>query len=157
MNASIVVLPESHTDHGLSPAHMSWLLAVAAAAREENPSGVMVKTFDLPLDLSPLESGLYGPLAGDEPVKESEASYAVRGTRKGLTRFVARPMRETRRVTVVVGPYGDHSSVLFTAYGGEAAPREPFDVDESRDPEGYREAGIFWGQHALSESLKSPA
>jgi hypothetical protein len=157
MKTNIVVLPESHCDHGLSPAHLSWLLAVAGKAREESPVGVMVKTFDLPLDLSPLESGLYGPLAGDEPVKESEASYAVRGTRKGQTRFVARPMRETRRVSVVVGPYGDQPHVLFTAYGGESAPREPFDVDATRDPEGYREAGIFWGQHALSEALKNPA
>jgi len=39
--------------------------------------------------------------------------------------------------------------VLYTAYGGPVAPREPF--DRSLDEEAKAESEKFWAEHALAE------
>jgi hypothetical protein len=56
--------------------------------------------------------------------------------------MIARPCRPSRLVTIVCGPH-DGALVLFTAYGGPEAPREPADdpSEKSRD---------FWSVHALA-------
>jgi hypothetical protein len=60
-------------------------------------------------------------------------------------------VRPTRQLTIVAGPHGDEPCVLYTAYGGPEAPREPGDPDipghSARDA-----AAVFWADHALSAS-----
>lgn len=129
---------ESHLDHGLTDAQVEYLLTLSVSE-----ATVVVKTIELPHELGTVPCGLHGPAMGDEAVPEGEVSYAVRGERKGKSRLVAREPRQTRLVTVVAGSYDGYRDVLFTAFGGPQAPREPFedDGDEARE---------FWASHALS-------
>lgn len=129
---------ESHLDHALTEAQIEFILALPA-----DEGKVTVQTVELPAELGTVPCGLYGPTMGDEPVAEGDVTYAVRGERKGSTRLVALPSRPCRKVTVISGPHDGEPCILFTAFGGPQAPREPFedDSEESRD---------FWSQHALS-------
>ncbi len=52
----------------------------------------------------------------------------------------------TSELTVVVGPH-DGGPVVYTAYWGEPAPREP--GDPSLDDAGRAESEEFWAEHAL--------
>lgn len=138
------VLPASHLDHGLSPAHVAWLLE-----RFADRQAFFVETVELPPQLPPLLCGLHGPAMGDEPVPEAEAHYAVRGGRQGTSRLCRRPARETRLVTVIAGPDGEEPCVLYTAYGGAAASREPWDLSLAGQ-DAREQAQRFWAEHALS-------
>jgi len=52
-------------------------------------------------------------------------------------------------VTIIAGPHEGHSCILYTAYGGPAAPREA--ADPYIESEEEREASrAFWAVHALS-------
>ena len=51
-------------------------------------------------------------------------------------------------MTVIGGPDGDDPCVLYTAFGGPAAPREPW--DPSLDEAGWAASLAFWEAHALS-------
>jgi hypothetical protein len=130
-------------DHGLTPEHLVWL-----CNRFANRTSFFIETVELPPNFLPLTCGLHGPLVGDEPVPEGECLYETRGTRAGQSRMCRRPLRMTRTMTVVAGPSGEDSCVLYTAYGGPAAPREPFDPNLS--PEEKAESEAFWRDHALS-------
>jgi hypothetical protein len=135
---------DSHLDHGLSTAHIEWMLAQFTAR-----SGFFLETVELPRHLEPLQCGLHGPIVGDEPVPEGEVNYARRGERAGDSRLCSRPPRETRLITVIAGPHGEEPCVLYTAFGGPSAPREPWDAGIKTDSE--REASVlFWAAHALS-------
>lgn len=130
----------SHLDHGLTEAHINWLLA-QCAGRE----GFFIETFTLPDGLPDLQCGLYGPLMGDAPVEERLVRYAYRGGRTWASRLVDRPMRPTRLLTVIAGPHVPYPTLLYTAFGGPLAPQEVGDanckdIDASLD---------FWAQHAL--------
>lgn len=133
----------SHLDHGLTPAHLAWI-AEQIGERDEP----FVETFTLPPDLPSLASALYGPTMGDAPIDDHEVTWAARGDRRYKSRLVARPARETRDVTVVGGPYEGAPCVLFTAYGGPAAPRELWAPGIERDELPALQA--FWSQHALA-------
>jgi hypothetical protein len=137
------VTKESHLDHGLTPAQVEYI-----AAKFADRSAFFIESFELPKELGTVASGLYGPLAGDDPVPENIVEYVVRGTRKGASRMVALPAREQRTVTVIAGPDGDEPCVLYTAYGGPAAPREPYDAP---DPQSLAESVVFWADHALAK------
>jgi hypothetical protein len=73
--------------------------------------------------------------------------------------MVNRPVRETRILTVIGGhlpvkdngPHAVDSSrcVLYTAFGGPMAPREPGDPSIT-DVDDLKESTLFWAQHALS-------
>ena len=101
-----VVSNLSHLDHGLSSAHLEWILE-----KFKDREAFFLETVVIPMALSPLECGLYGPLMGDEPVMEDEVTYIIRGARKCASRVVARPMRTTRLVTVIAGPANDKPCV----------------------------------------------
>ncbi len=134
----------SHLDHGLSPDHIAWMVSTLERAPFPAP-GIAIVTLSIPEALSPVESRLYGPTAGDAPVSEDVVSYVVRGPRRWTTRVVVAPVRQTRTLTVVLGPDG----TLYTSYGGPAAPREPGDLSLSTmaDIEASR---AFWTVHALA-------
>jgi hypothetical protein len=133
----------SHLDHGLTDAHVAWIATIFA-----DRSSFFIETIELPDDLSPLRCALHGPLVGESPIQESEVRYVRRGDRAGESRVCDRPFLETRLVSVIAGPHGDDPCVLFTAFGGPAAPREPW--DPSLDASERERSEKFWARHALS-------
>jgi hypothetical protein len=84
---------------------------------------------------------------GDLPVPDGECTMVVRGARRGASRLCGRAPRPSRLVTVIAGPHGD-ACILYTAFGGPQAPREPF--DPSLDDAGRACSVAFWAEHALS-------
>lgn len=141
----MIILPVSHLDHGLTAAHVAWL-----ERRFVSRTGFFLETVELPAELPPLTCALHGPLVGDAPVPESEVTYRRRGDRPGASRLCARPPRPTRLLTVIAGPEGEDPCVLYTAFGGPAAPREPCDPGLA-DGELREASRAFWAEHALSE------
>ena len=137
------IIPESHLDHGLTPAHIDFIKEKFA-----DKTGFFIETVQLPAKLPSLQDALYGPLVGDKPVAESAVHYAVRGIRPGESRMVDKPMRETRYVTVIAGPHDGKPLVLYTAFGGKLTPKEPF--DPTLNPAQKAESEAFWSQHALA-------
>lgn len=61
-----------------------------------------------------------------------------------------RPSRQTRLLTVIAGPHEGDGCVLYTAHGGPAAPREPWDPSLNDDAAALEESRAFWSVHALS-------
>jgi len=137
------ITSDSHLDHNLTSEHVEWLLKHFA-----DRIGFFIETVELPRELAPVECDLYGPSVGDPPVSESDVTYLVRGNRPGASRVVRRVPRLTRTLTVIAGPHGDEPVVLYTAYGGPAAPREPFD-GSLRTKEEKQASRDFWAVHAL--------
>ena len=121
----LTIAAASHLDHGLTPEHIVWLLETFADRNE-----FFIETVDIPAHLPAVTSALYGPVMGDLPIAESEVWYTIRGGRRCASRVLASAAapRPTRMLTVVAGPHEGAPCVLFTAYGGYAAPREPGDT-----------------------------
>lgn len=141
----IKVTDESHVDHGLTPEQLAHALDAAAQAHE---GGLLIRTVDLPPDLGTVPCGLFGPIMGDEPVSDDLVIYASRGNRTTTSRMVHRKPRQVSTVTVIAGPHNGDPLVLYTAFGGPLAPREPDEL-EVGTPE-HAESRAFWDQHALS-------
>lgn len=138
---TLVIHRESHVDHGLTEEHLAWL-----RERFADREAFFIESVELPDNLPSLECGLHGPLMGDEPVEESEVTYAKRGERDWTSRLVAREPRPTRVVSVIAGPHDGLPCVLFTAFGGPVSPQEPGDPG-CKDREASEK---FWREHALS-------
>jgi hypothetical protein len=142
----LVIHPESHVDH--VPASVIEFVKNFFAT-STNPAKINVTaTLSLPDEVDAVDCSLYGPAMGDPPVSEDEVQYQVRPGRSWPSRMVARPIRQTRTLTLVAGPHDGHDLVLYTYYGGPAAPREVNDPDlEVADSEASIE---FWRHHALA-------
>lgn len=138
------ITPDSHADHSLTAKHLAFILA-----RFGDREAFFLETVTLPEELAPLPCGLHGPLVGDEPVPEAEVSYVTRGGRPGASRVCDRPTRMTRTMTVIGGPH-EGKVILYTAFGGPPAPREPF--DPGLDDAGRVASQAFWAEHALSQT-----
>ena len=138
------IVRQSHADHALTTRQLVHIIH-----RFKDRNGFFKESFELPEHLGTATAELYGPAAGDDPVPESEVEYLTRGNRSTKSRMVRRPLRQTRTITVVAGPLGDEPCVLYTAYGGPLAPREP-DDDSISFVEEKLEAQKFWSQHALA-------
>ena len=132
----------SHVDHGLTEAQLSYLLD-----RFADRKAFFIETIELPEDLGTVPCGLYGPLTGDAPIAEDEVSHERRGTRPWTSRLIERPMRPTRKVTVIAGPHDGHDCILYTSYGGPQALQEPGDPG-CKDPAA---SATFWRDHALAK------
>lgn len=142
----VKVIPQSHVDHGLSPEQLRWLLDQC-----EDRDAFFIQTFTLPDHLGTVECGLVGPALGLSPVTEDEVAYVIRGNRKCASRVLREPTAkpQTRMVTVIAGPTQGHDGlVLYTAYGGPSAPREPGDTTIPTW-DGVVESRAFWAEHAL--------
>lgn len=137
------IAAESHVDHALTHEQLEWL-----TARFVDRRAFFIETVELPVSMGTVPCGLHGPLAGDQPVPESEVVYQTRGDRKHPSRMVARPPRPTRTVTVIAGPHGEEPCILYTAFGGPLTPKEP--GDPTLTPEQRAESERIWALHALS-------
>lgn len=136
----------SHLDHNLTPDHVAWILDEFG-----DRTDAFAATVDLPADFDSLPCGLYGPLVGDSPIGEDDVVLAPRGARTWPSRLVGMPPRPSRKVTVIAGPSDDgRAVVLYTAFGGPLAPREPGDPGLAGDPAALAESRAFWAEHALS-------
>lgn len=133
----------SHLDHGLNAEHVLFV-----ASQIDGITEFKILTVDLPEGLASLKTHLHGPATGEESVLEQEVFYKKRGQRVGETRMCLRSPVETRKLTMIVGPH-DGEVILYTAYGGPVAPREPFDPDLKASE--VAESVDFWAAHALSE------
>jgi hypothetical protein len=131
-----------HADHGLVSEHFT---AIEKAV--EGIQGFFIKVISLD-GLPPLESALYGPSVGDEPVVDVE--LIVRNNRPGPSRMIRRPMKSATGL-VAIGMVNEEGILLFTAYGnthGVVAPREPWDKGLSEEEKNKSEE--FWAVHALA-------
>ena len=142
----LVITHESHLDHAISTKQLDWILESF-----KNASGFSLTTLELPQEMGTVPCGLHGPAMGDVPVPEREVFYKTRGSRTTKSRMCSRLVRQTRMLTVIVGPdEAGHDCVLYTTYGGPQAPREPSDPGIKTDSE-RKEAEDFWSEHALSD------
>jgi hypothetical protein len=142
---------DSHVDHGLSKAQLDWLLEKFASR-----DAFFIETVVLPSELGTVPCGLYGPEMGDNAIEESSVVYGRRGNREYKSRLLnITPLgspygtRAVNIVTVIAGPHDDLPCVLFTAFGGPLAPKEPNDPTLKDDE---REKSVaFWLTHALAK------
>jgi hypothetical protein len=135
---------KSHLDHNLTFGHLKLVLETFGA-RE----GFAIEQLTLPAGME-LPSGLYGPLVGDDPIPEDAVTRASRNGRPTLSRLIDKPTRPSSTATVIFGPDANGVTVLYTMYGGPAAPREPDDPSLSEEAE-RQEARDFWAVHALAK------
>jgi hypothetical protein len=146
------IISGSHLDHALTMQHLRFILATFG-----NRDGFFAETVAMPPELPPLPCGLRGPAVGGDPVPDAHVQMVCRPGRTYPSRVILPAFMpehiwnlESRVLTVIAGPVGDLPCVLFTAYGGPLAPREPGDPSL---PEDQREASIeFWKTHALAHT-----
>lgn len=139
----MITTAASHLDHALPRDVVDYVVARFAAR-----TSFFLESIELPAHMPSVECGLHGPAMGDAPVPDAECESAVRGDRGGPSRLCARPPRPCRVVTVIAGPHDGHPCVLYTIFGGPAAPREPWDPSLSEAERA--ESVAFWSEHALS-------
>lgn len=143
VKARLETVQSSHLDHGLSAAHLEWVLEVFSGK-----TGLFKETVLLPRYLPDLKCALHGPISGTPPVHEDEAIWMSRGTRSYRSRMCKRPAISTRLVSVIGGPYKNRPCVLYTAFGGPMAEKE---VNEPELlPSEKSRAASFWAEHALT-------
>jgi len=157
----IKVHKESHTDHSIPAEVRSYVLEKFARRKSffvetiEYPDRATLFTGKSLNDWSSTphsyESKLPPvPCALHLNVPEDEVYYAKRGDREYESRMCKRPPRMVREVTIIAGPHPDDPDagmILYTMYGGLAAPKEPNDprlTDEERE-----ESIAFWSKAAL--------
>lgn len=151
---------DSHTDHALTPAQLSYVLE-----RFGDHQTPIKTTVEMPEDLGTAPCALYGPTVGDAAISETEVTHANRGSRAWTSRLVDRPARGSRMLTVIAGPHDGEPCVLYTVFGGPLAPREPGEVTRDLERAIASGAGIvaierlrtelgeseaFWSEHALA-------
>ena len=142
-----VVFPEvAHDDHPITDEQMKWIQTHPDLLAEPNGT-FLIKVLEMPEELGTIPSGLYGPAAGDDPVKEEDVFYKTRGDRKIKSRKINMPNRPARNICVI----GIKGKVAFTIYGTQASepsPKEPF--DKFSNEEEKQKSIEFWSKHALS-------
>lgn len=146
--SQVAITSESHVDHGLGIEQLCFALGRLTDQVDLDfapHTATHVVAVELPERLGTLSCALYGPVMGDPPV--TDAFMRHRSGRAGESRMIEAPMRDTRTATVIVGPH-EGRLVLYTAFGGPVAPREPWDPGLSA--EGKVESEAFWREHALA-------
>lgn len=147
------IISQSHLDHSLTQAHIDFIMKHWALIRV--PSGLVGQDVtpvmvELPAELESLPCGLVGPSTGFPAVSDENDSvtYHVRKGRKWASRMIDQQVHMTRTLTYIVGHYNGEE-VLFTAYGGYCAPREPGDTSLNTMEE-ITLSRKFWAEHALT-------
>lgn len=142
----MILHKDSHTDYGLTKDQVDFIVSLFSERRE-----FFIASLELPAELGTVPCGLFGPDMGDAPVSDEEVTNENRGERAWTSRLVSREPRPTRTVTVIAGPHDGHECVLFTAFGGPHAPREPGDPSIKDDAE-LRRSKQWWSEHALAKA-----
>lgn len=144
----------SHLDHGLPP---EAIKVIEDAIKDLKAFTILTITVS-GTGVGPMLCKLHGPITGEEVVLEEECRMVRRGTREWESRMCDRPPVLTDQVTIIVGPYanvddgpGYEEIILFTAYPGPLAPREPGDPSIQADEGLILESQDFWAHHALSD------
>lgn len=109
---------ESHMDHGFTQSQWDYIFTKYA-----DKTAFFIDTFELPVGLGTVTNELYGPSAGDPPVRESEVVYGKRGDRAWDSRLVLKPKRPTKFVRIIAGP---HEEKCTTCDGKGILPSSPF-------------------------------
>jgi hypothetical protein len=140
----------SHVDHGLTASQLIFI-----CKRFQDRRAFFIEELELPKDLGTVACALYGPAMGDDPITEDEVVYRVREGRKWTSRMAAPHVfhakrRRSRKIVVIGGPNDNDECVLYTAYGGPLAPREPGDLTISSWEE-LLSSRKFWSEHCLAE------
>ena len=139
----MIITKDSHLDHGLTSEHLKLLFELFGNHEEFFIETVAI---DAPLPLVPC--GLYGPIMGDPKITASQVEWRKREGRGYQSRIITRCRSRLRdRITVIAGPHEDHKCMLYTAFGGPLAPKEP--RDPSLSDEDREASETFWSQHAL--------
>ncbi len=140
------ITKDSHLDHNLTRSQVEYIQKKFA-----NRDSFFIETIDLEgTGLGLVPCGLHGPLTGDEPVPEEEVVYLKRGDRPYPSRTCSRKPKMTSKVAVIAGPHEAELCILYTAFGGPVAPKEPGDPSlEEGEP--VRESAEFWAEHALTK------
>lgn len=144
----LTLVADSHLDHKVDPQVIEWALQ---ALEHSDSAGdhAFVQTVAYPEYLPPTACDLIGPATGQEPVPEERVEYRVRGSRKWASRVSKFIMVSyVRTITVVSGPHEGTNGVVYTIYGGPAAPREPGDPTLGSMEE-IKQIREFWALHAL--------
>ena len=136
-----------HADHGICKDLVYRIIADLGPSILDG--NVFVKTITLPDGAPDVDCALYGPIMGDPPVEDEIVTLMSRNGREVKSRMVDAPKRPSRLVTVIGMAKPDGTVLVFTAYGGPAAPREPSDASIETD-ELRAEAAAFWKDHALA-------
>lgn len=133
----------SHLDHNITAAQLDYLLH-----RFADRTAFFIETVELPPELGTVPCALYGPTMGDAPVDEDRVFYKARGERAYASRLLDAPTRPTNKITVIAGPHDGHDCIIYTAFGGPLAPKEPDDptLNESDKPD----SRSFWSTHSLA-------
>lgn len=144
---AFLITEESHLDHGLDADHIHLMVQSLKSA----PAILTIKVLEIPSHMRSLYCALRGPAVGDPPVPEGEVFYRARDDRKWDSRMTRMPQRKVRVMTIIAGPDEGHPGhlVLYTAYGGPLAPREPGDPSIQDDPVEVEKSKAFWAEHAL--------
>jgi len=140
----------SHLDHNLTLGHVRFILE-----RFGDRSEFFIATVSLPPELTDLPCGLRGPAVGGDPVPDAHVVMEPRPGRVYPSRILLPAFMPehlwnltSRLLTVIAGPHEGLTCLLFTAFGGPLAPKEPGDPSLS---ESEREASVaFWRVHALT-------
>jgi hypothetical protein len=133
------ITTNSHLDHGLSQRLVN-LISEKYADREK----FFIDTFTIPEDCPSVPCSLHAE------VPEHECFYRRRKGRKTWSRMTTRRLTYSDKVTVI-GGMSNGECILFTAYGGPLAPREPGDADIADATEATK-SFLFWRSHALCAS-----
>lgn len=157
--------PASHLDHHLNDDQTVYIMQ-----KFVNKHEFFIETIELPPEFGQVPCALYGPIAGDSPIT-SNVTYRRRGDRDWDSRIlIGVAPRLTNKVTVIGGPHEEkctacreevrtllcrcnglkrvkYACILYTCYGGPAAPQEPGDP-QCKDKAASEK---FWSEHALAE------
>jgi len=142
----LIPIKTYHADHGVDAALVAYVCRHLAA---QEVQGFFLITIELPDWTRDLETRLWGPRAGDEPVPQDEVFMHKRSADRPPSRLVDRPMRPTRQLTAI-GVVNDREVVFYTLHGGPAAEREVGDPSLEGDPAAKAASEAFWREHALA-------
>ena len=138
-----------HNDHGISKIQIDFIQNHPDLLKLED--GKLIRSIiKVPNELGRIYSALYGPNAGDDPIKESDVFYAKRGNRMGETRFIRAPLRQVSCLCVI----GVKSGPCLTIYGTQSTKLSPIEPWDKRFKRLNNKQKIyvlkFWKQHALA-------
>ena len=148
----ITIHKDSHIDHGIGSEVLADILK-----HFEDRTGSFIATVNLK-DVTSLVSevpcSLIGPATYNTPVSEEEVIYKPRPGQSYSSRLLKDGDKQATSsdvVTIICGEHDGNPCVLFTAFGGPLAPKEP--GDPTLKPEEREASEKFWKEHALAVSV----